>query len=582
MFEVGAAIKDITAFHKGTGMMGYGMHFNTVEEVETPLHVRAYFFHHPDSGESAVIGVCDMCFITTSVKRGVLKKLARKHPDLKIEERNLMLLAQHTHSGPGGYSHYGLYNVSIPGFVPRVYTAIVAGITDAIVEAAKQKKPAELRFESSEFEPTIPVAFNRSMKAFLSNSDAPKLSLDQTHLAVDRSMHMLRMDGKNGDLIGAINWFGVHTTSVHNDNHRICWDNKGYAANFLEREIRQNPSGNNFLGAFAQGAAGDVTPNHVWDRKKKWTRGPYEDDFESARHNGRLQADLAAELFEKCSDEKCLITGGIDAGLLHANLSNVHCNPEYSNGLKNARTGPACHGVAFFEGTREGPGMPKPIAFAAKRIARMVKMYELATNRFRTVPNRKAIRLKYRVQGPKDIVIESGERRILGTSDVKNFIVPGFVDPTIRNIKALHPQGWDEDKPWTPHVLPLQILILGEIAFVGIPAEPTTMAGQRIRKVVESSLLDKGIRKVVIAPYANAYCGYITTFEEYQHQCYEGGHTVFGQWSLAAFQTKYKQLADEMAKTAHFREFLHDELPPEFTKEEIERRSYPKMKHRLR
>ena len=190
---------------------------------------------------------------------------------------------------------------------------------------------------------------------------------------------------------------------------------------------------------------------------------------------------------------------------------------------------------------------------------------------------RKAIRQKYSLQGPKAIIIESGERRVLGTSDVKNLIVPAFADPTIRNLKTLHPQGWDEDKPWTPHVLPLQILVLGEIALVAVPAEPTTIAAQRIRKVVEDALMPKGIRKVIIAPYANAYCGYITTHEEYQHQLYEGGHTVFGKWTLAAFQTKYKLLAEEMAKKVNYRQLSHEAEPPEFSQEELQRRSYERM-----
>lgn len=581
MFEVGAAIHDITAFHKGTGMMGYGMHFNTIEEVETPLNVRAYFFHHPESGENAVLAVCDMCFITTSIKRGVMKKLHRKHPELNLKEENILLMAQHTHSGPGGYSHYGLYNVTIPGFVPVVYQAIVEGIVQAIVEAAANKRPAKLSIASEEFPENVEVAFNRSMKAYLSNPEAKKLNPKETHKAIDRTMTMLRIDGVDGEKIGAINWFGVHTTSVHNDNHSICWDNKGYAAHMLEKEIQQTEDGKNFMGAFAQGPAGDVSPNYIWDKKKGWTRGVSENDFESARANGKLQADHASRLYEKCAAGHP-VTGGVDAGMLHVNFSNIHCDPAYTNGNLDARTGPACHGLSFFAGTVEGPGMPKAVAFAARRLSRLVRFYELATNRLRSKEKQLAIIQKYRIQGPKDIIVESGERRVLGTSDIKNLVVPGFADPTIRNLKALHPQGWDEDKPWVPHILPLQILILGDIALVAVPAEPTTIAAQRIRKVVEASLLPQGIHQVIIAPYANSYCGYITTFEEYQHQCYEGGHTVFGQWTLAAFQTKFKQLADEMAKKAHFREFLHDAEPPEFSPEELHRRSYTQMMSQLR
>ena len=51
------------------------------------------------------------------------------------------------------------------------------------------------------------------------------------------------------------------------------------------------------------------------------------------------------------------------------------------------------------------------------------------------------------------------------------------------------------------------------------------------------------MRQVLLCTYANDYMGYVTTNEEYQEQCYEGGHTIFGQWTLAAFQTRLTTLA---------------------------------------
>ena len=573
MFEIGAAKREITAFQKGIGMMGYGMAFNTVEDVETPLYTRAYHFHHVESGKNAVLVVSEMCFVTAAVKHGVMKRLTRKHPELGLTEENVMLTAQHTHSGPGGYSHYGLYNVTIPGFVPAVYRSIVEGIVEAIVAAAAAARPAQLRLASGAFPDDVPVAFNRSLRPYLANPEAKALRPDQAHLAIDREMRYLRIDGLDGQAIGAINWFGVHTTSVHNDNHSVCWDNKGYAADFMERELRAQADHADFIGAFAQGAAGDVTPNHVWDSKKKWTRGPFEDDFESARHNGRLQFRQAMQLHQAADSQGHLVADSLDYGLLHANFAHVQCDPAFAQGRSDARTDSACHGVSFFAGTREGPGMPKVVALAATLLSRIVMTYELGTNFLRKKPRRLAIKQKYRLQGKKVILIEAGERRVLGTSDVKNLIVPAAADDTIRNFKHLHPQGWDEDKPWVPHVLPLQILLLGDIALVAVPAEPTTIAARRIRQTVLENLREAGVHDVIIAPYANAYCGYITTHEEYQHQHYEGGHTVFGQWTLAAFQTKYQQLARELAKKADAREIRHDAEPPVFSKEELQRRT---------
>lgn len=573
MYQVGTSKKEITAFKHGIGMMGYGMAWNTVHDVETPLHARAYVFHHVETNRTVAMVVADLCFVSHSVKRGVIKKLKRKHPELGLNEANVLLTAQHTHSGPGGYSHYGLYNITIPGFVPEVYQTIVDQIVAGIVEAWGEKRPSRLFFDSAEFAENIPVAFNRSMDAHLANPDAEDRKLSDTHLGVDREMKLLRMDGYDGEKIGAINWFGVHSTSVHNDNHSICWDNKGYAAQFMEQAVRDQPKGENFLGAFAQASAGDVTPNIHWDKKKKWTRGPYKDDFESARHNGRLQYELAREIYEQAPNGHEVV-GGLDWCHVYVNFANVLADPEFAEGREDARTGPACHGLAFFAGTKEGPGMTKPVQILAKTMATIIKYYEYTLSIFLKKEKRRKIKQKYKIQGKKTIIIEAGERRVLGTSDIKNLIVPGFADETIRNFKTLHPQGWDEDKPWTPHILPLQIMVLGDLAFVAVPAEPTTIAGQRIRKVVEGVLKPKGIHRVLIVPYSNAYCGYISTNEEYRFQNYEGGHTVFGKWTCAAFQTKFKQLAEEMAKKADYRQLEDEGVPPEFTHEELSRRTY--------
>ncbi len=573
MYEVGAAKTDITAFKKNIGMMGYGMHFNIVHDVETPLYSRSFVFHHLQSDKKMAYVVNEQGFITLALRREILKRLRENHPALGFSEKNVFLTAQHTHSGPGGYSHYGLYNISIPGFVPEVFEAIVAGTVESIVKAHDQLRPAKLSFSTGEFPAHVEVAFNRSMKPFLSNPEAEGISKTDTHLAIDRTMRLLRIDGLNGERIGSINWFGVHTTSVHNDNHSICSDNKGYAADFMEKHVREESGDENFISAFAQGNAGDVTPNYIWDKKKKWTRGLYEDDFESAKHNGRLQFEQAMKIYDE-APKVHQVKGDLDFAVRNFNFSLVSCDPDFTGGIRGLHTASACHGVSFFAGTVEGPGMDAVVAFLSRGLSRFIKYFELATNIFRRPIKRVRIREKYKAQSPKDILFESGERKVLGSYDIKNLIIPGFTDKSIAYLKKLHPKGHRESNPWVPHVLPLHISMLGDIVFVGIPAETTTIAGRRLKELVENEMQEVGFHEVVIVPYANGYCGYITTNEEYQHQKYEGGHTVYGQWTLAAFQTKLRKLVRDMVAESGPRETAHEDMPPTFSPEEIKRRSY--------
>ena len=573
MYEVGVGKADITAFKLGVGMMGYGMYFNIVKGVETDLFSRAVAIRDTTTGKQVILVNAEIAFITIAIKRGVWKKLKRKHSDLNLAEDSIMITAQHTHSAPGGYSHFGLYNMTIPGFVPEVYQRVVDGIVESIVEAVKGLQPATIRLSRGEVGLDKEVAFNRSVPAYNANPEVKKpLAKEEANQAVDRNMLLMRFDDLEGNPIGSWNWFGVHTTSISNDNHRICSDNKGYASQFHEDKIRKRKK-DKFISVFAQRKTGDVTPNYKWDRKKKWTRGKFEDDFESAKFNGKIQFEHADSLFKKAKKESDLPLQ-IDHAMTFVDFRKVIVTKEFSAGQEDARTGPACHGVAFFEGTVEGPGMPHAVGALARTLIKAQKAYELAAAPFK--PKEKAERIyeKYRVHGPKDILIEADERRILGTRDVKNLVIPAWADPAIGQFKKFHANGSLGDKPWTPQVLPIQLIILGDIALAGIPAEITTIAGQRLENTLLEVLADRGVKEVVCCTYANAYCGYITTYEEYQLQMYEGGHTVFGQHFLGAVQTKFQQLAKELTKSESDRNVVEDGRPAMFTDDELALRSF--------
>ncbi|MCF8278377.1 MAG: neutral/alkaline non-lysosomal ceramidase N-terminal domain-containing protein [Flavobacteriales bacterium] len=573
MYEIGVGKADITAFKLGVGMMGYGMYFNIVKGVETDLYARAVVFRDPTTGKKVALVNAEICFITIAIRLGVMKKLQRKHENLGFTEDSVMITAQHTHSAPGGYSHFGLYNMSIPGFVPEVYQKVVDGIVEAIVEAAESLQPATIKISKAEIGADKEVAFNRSLDAYNANPEVKtKLKKEETDQAVDRNMLLMRFDDLEGNPIGSWNWFGVHTTSLSNDNHRICSDNKGYAATFHENKVRKNRK-DKFISVFAQRKTGDVTPNYKWDRKKKWTRGKFEDDFESAKYNGNIQFEHAHSLFKQAKTSNDIPTQ-IDHALTFVDFRKVIVDKEFACGQKDARTGPACHGVAFFEGTVEGPGMAPAVGALARTLIRAQKAYELAAAPFKPKEKAERIYLKYQTQGPKDILIEADDRRILGTRDIKNLVVPGWADPAVGQFKRFHANGSLGDKPWIQQILPIQIIIIGNIAMAGIPAEITTIAGQRLEDTLLEVLADRGVTEVVCSTYTNAYCGYITTYEEYQLQLYEGGHTVFGQHFLGAVQTKFKQLALELLKPENDRNVVEDGRPATFTDEELQLRSF--------
>ena len=168
-------------------MLGYGMYYNIVKGVETDLYARAYVVEDGTTGRKIVFVNAEIAFITVAVKRGVIKKLERKYPELGFTDDNVFLSAQHTHSAPGGYSHYGLYNMAVPGFVPEVYQVVVEGMVEAIVAAEANKKPGKIKLGGSSFALDKEVAFNRSVKAFNRNPEVKEEipeAVSYTHLTL--------------------------------------------------------------------------------------------------------------------------------------------------------------------------------------------------------------------------------------------------------------------------------------------------------------------------------------------------------------------------------------------------------------
>jgi len=105
--------------------------------------------------------------------------------------------------------------------------------------------------------------------------------------------------------------------------------------------------------------------------------------------------------------------------------------------------------------------------------------------------------------------------------------------------------------PWADNIMAIQLAQVGQLYILGIPAELTTMAGRRLKDAVRRALIAAGAPPdivVVIAGMTNGYSHYVTTYEEYQIQRYEGASTLYGPHTLAAYQQLYSGLAEALVK----------------------------------
>ena len=122
--------------------------------------------------------------------------------------------------------------------------------------------------------------------------------------------------------------------------------------------------------------------------------------------------------------------------------------------------------------------------------------------------------------------------------------------------------------PWDPSIVPISIFKVGQLIILNVPAEFTTMAGRRLRKAI-TKLASKYMLSnvhVTIAGLANSYSHYVTTFEEYAAQRYEGASTLYGPHTLSAYIQEFERLAEDLFLS---RNSSDDSQPPDLSKDQI-------------
>lgn len=366
------------------------------------------------------------------------------------------------------------------------FDAVVEGITEAIESAHESLQPGRILVAEG---PVRDAGVNRSSVAYQQNPEQERARYEHD---TDRDMTLLRFEGADGP-IGVLTWFAVHPTSLTYDNDLVSADHKGFAALAMETQLRERvEAGEPLVAAFAQSNCGDVTGNLNLDNT-----GPGVDDYDSARIIGQRQLDTAMHLFETASRP---LEGSLDYRLSAVDFTDLEVAADFTGAGPQTTCFPA-YGYAFAGGsTEDGGGHP---LFMEGMLERDEGIDALVQVVIQPPPVTEALEACH---APKPILYPKEQQ-----------------DP-----------------------LPIGVAKVGQLAMVFIPSEVTTMSGRRMRDTVEEALGD-GVSHVVIAGYSNDYSGYITTPEEYAVQQYEGGHTLFGPWTLPAFQQELGRLAEALA-----------------------------------
>ncbi|CAJ1971557.1 unnamed protein product [Sphenostylis stenocarpa] len=578
-YLIGVGSHDITGPAADVNMMGYANGEQIASGVHFRLRARAFIVAQPD-GNRVVFVNLDACMASQIVVIKVIERLKARYGDL-YTEKNVAISGIHTHAGPGGYLQYVVYIVTSLGFVRQSFDVIVDGIEKCVVQAHENLQPGSIFVNKGEL---LDAGVNRSPSAYLNN---PNEERSKYKYNVDKEMTLLKFVDDEWGPLGSFNWFATHGTSMSRTNSLISGDNKGAAARFMEdwfegkRSVRMDSAGIEndgiprrisniipsihekhhellelaasfqsspgkpatkmssvarrvrgvlrqvdkpiFVSAFCQSNCGDVSPNvlgafcidtglpcdfnHSTCGGKNelcYGRGPgYPDEFESTRIIGERQFRKAVELFNGASEQ---IKGKVDFRHAFIDFSQLEVNLSKVGASEVVKTCPAAMGFSFAAGTTDGPG-----AFDFKQgDVEGNDFWKLVRNLLKT-PSQKQIDCHH----PKPILLDTGEMKL----------------------------PYD----WAPSILPIQILRVGQFVILSVPGEFTTMAGRRLRDAVKSVLSgNKGYGSnihVVIAGLTNTYSQYITTYEEYEKQRYEGASTLYGPHTLNAYIQEFTKLA---------------------------------------
>ncbi|HEY2408260.1 MAG TPA: neutral/alkaline non-lysosomal ceramidase N-terminal domain-containing protein [Polyangiaceae bacterium] len=517
-FFAGAALADVTP-PAGASTFGHAVDSHVANGYWTRLYCRAFVFVDAATGSSAVsnamaIVPCDLAAMSTLLQRSVAAKLK----STAIPPQRLFLSAIHTHAGPAHYfdgSFYGgLASSQVPGFDPEMVDFLAMSIAGAIDAAYLQAMAARAQGRVAELRWLHGLAWglthNRNLAAFRQNGE-PKLvavqdpaqsvtDLDPASLAIDPNLDILEIvekgqePGKAGDPgkrplpIGWLAFFAMHPTVLPSGNRYFGSDAFGVATRLAEQELGRL--------ALERGARDRPPPlvglvnTNEGDLSPRWSVG----DVEETITIGRRLAEHMLRVWHENKHAKFEDQPRIAATYLEVKLPGNTFGLEHGQKLCDS----AELGLAAIWGAADHQSM----LIDARDVS--APSYDL--NRLR----------RGECQAPK--------RKALG-----------YLQTAMGGAGAF------------PVEVPLGLVQIGDTSIAFVPAEVTATVGFRIRKRVLAAMPATGVHRALIGGLTNGYFEYVATPEEYQLQLYEGGSTLYGQYTAPFLAATFENMAQRLA-----------------------------------
>ncbi|KAM9831258.1 neutral ceramidase [Neosynchiropus ocellatus] len=534
-YLIGIGRADCTGPAADIPLMGYANPNQKAAGIHTRLFSRAFII---DDGNKRVVFVtADVGMISQRLRLEVLKALQVKYGD-QYRQDNVVMSGTHTHAGPAGYFQYTLFIITSSGYIPASIQPLVDGIVKSIDIAHQNMRPGRIFRNRGVLDES---SLNRSPHSYMNN---PQEERDRYNSNTDKQVLVLKFTDSDGDGIGMLSWFAVHAVSMNFTNRMVSSDNMGYASYLMEQDKNHGalPGQGNFVAGFSSSNLGDVSPNTKGPRcvntglkcdylnsscpdggsRMCLAFGPGEDMFESTRIIGHNIYMKGKDLYRSAVEE---VTGPLHAAHQWVDMTNVTVK------INNTHSGRTCKpalGHSFAAGTTDGGGDLNFTQGATEGDPFWDDIRDAVLGK----PSNETTEC----HSPKPILFSTGEM--------------------------------NKPLPWHPKIVDVQIITIGSVAVVAVPGEMTTMSGRRLREAVKQELQSEGSfqnLEVVIAGLSNVYTHYITTYEEYQIQRYEGASTIYGPHTLSAYVLHYRALARAIAQN-QVSELPSGPAPPFFEK----------------
>lgn len=484
--RAGVGRSDITP-PTGYPTMGYVRDDARGDGQSTRLYARAIVLR--EGGHRLALVTTDLGF----TPGGLLVEVAARLRRLGFSERNVIISASHTHSGPAGFS-----NVQSDNFVAptqgqptglevagdtHLYGFLIERIALAVVRADQDLGPARVGWGTARL---LGVTDNRSLEAHLANFgiDEPvgsgKVAQDPGGYpdTIDPNVDVLRVDRvlRHGGTMPMGGWldFADHGTVDPYQLRVYAADHHGVASRIFEAAVRRTghvPASQDVVGAYGNSDAGDMTA-------ALRGRGPA-----YAEVVGRREARAMLLAWRRAGRR---LSGAPPFAVRWTR--SCFCGRTVSGGRVAADP---LMGLPFLTGSEENRG----------------PLYDETGVSF------------------------EGDR------------LPVDDGPQGRKVGALGPPEAD-----FPHAVPLMVVRLGDRIMATVPGEATVEMGRRIRAAVLAAARPLGVTRAVLVGYANEYVHYFTTPQEYEQQAYEGASTLYGEYSSNLIMGDLAALAAGLAR----------------------------------